>query len=520
MTYGTPYHPQGGYSDRQTAQQLERERKAWQRQQEQAAAADRDAFAAAETQEIELRIAELKVLLRSSLGRDPRIEFASLYKQVEVPPLALGALAFPTPAPVWSPPVEPTGMARIFGGQKRYEEELLRAKQQFAEACEQYRLVEADRERQVAQKRQEHREAVEQAERWTTEENARVDDWIARVRSNDRLAVSEYLEMVLRESPYPSGFPNERRAAYVPESSRLVVQWYLPSVEVVPEHMAYRHIKSRRTIEPTIRPVKEIRRLYQSVIAQIALRTVREIFATSSEELISTVVFNGLVRAVSPETGQPIEPPLISMRATRDQFAHLILDEPKFDPVACVRKHFFADVSAHPDELVPVEPVMTFDMADPRIVDPVDVISELDKRPNLLDLTPSEFEAFIQNLFTRMGFDTKLFKASGDRGVDCVAYDPHPITGGKFIVQAKLYTHTVKPTHVRDLWGTVQHEGATKGIMITTSGYGPESEKFANGKPLNLIDGTGLLSLCQQHGIPARIVNTSRRAKPESAGNS
>jgi len=66
-----------------------------------------------------------------------------------------------------------------------------------------------------------------------------------------------------------------------------------------------------------------------------------------------------------------------------------------------------------------------------------------------------------------MGFDNQLFRASGDGGIDCIAYDPHPIAGGKFIVQAKLYTKTVQPTHVRDLWGTVQHEGTTKGIMIT-----------------------------------------------------
>ena len=127
---------------------------------------------------------------------------------------------------------------------------------------------------------------------------------------------------------------------------------------------------------------------------------------------------------------------------------------------------------------------------------------------------PREFEAFIQNLFTKMGFDTKLYQASGDSGIDLVAYDPHPITGGKFIVQAKLYTRTVQPTHVRDLWGTVQHEGATKGIMITTSGYGPDSYKFAGGKPLNLIDGSGLLALCQQYEIPARILNRGKENRP------
>jgi hypothetical protein len=69
---------------------------------------------------------------------------------------------------------------------------------------------------------------------------------------------------------------------------------------------------------------------------------------------------------------------------------------------------------------------MPFSMADPRIIDPVDVISDIDRRPNLLELSPKEFEAFIQNLFTMMGFDTKLYQASGDGGIDCVAYDPHP----------------------------------------------------------------------------------------------
>jgi restriction system protein len=163
---------------------------------------------------------------------------------------------------------------------------------------------------------------------------------------------------------------------------------------------------------------------------------------------------------------------------------------------------------------------MQYTMADPRIVDPVDIISDIDKRPNLLELTPKEFEDFIQNLFAKMGYDTKLYRATGDGGIDCVAYDPHPITGGKFVVQAKLYTRTVQPTHVRDLWGTKQHEGATKGIMITTSGYGPDSYKFAGGKPLSLIDGSGLLSLCKQNDIPARILPGRKRRSPDGLNSS
>ena len=39
----------------------------------------------------------------------------------------------------------------------------------------------------------------------------------------------------------------------------------------------------------------------------------------------------------------------------------------------------------------------------------------------------------------------------------------------------------------------MQNEGATKGILVTTSGYGQASHDFANGKPLELIDGGNLL---------------------------
>ena len=425
----------------------------------------------------------------------------------------LGELAVPFPAPRWVDfePEPVRGLRRMFGGQQQYEAALDAAEQAFQRAQEDHQRREDQRCEQVAEARRAHERKLEESEREVAAFNAHIDEMAAGLGKNDRFAVSEYVQTVLDLSPYPADFPAERSAGYVPESSLLAVEWYLPPVEVVPEQKAFRHVKTRKVVEPTARPLPEIRQIYQSVIAQIAIRTLREVFDSSPDEMISTVVFNGRVHAIDPLTGRQIQPHLITLRATREQFTPLVLDEPKFKPVDCVRRYFFADISPHPDELIPVEPVMPYSMADPRVVDPVNIISDIDKRPNLLELSPKEFEEFIQNLFAKMGFDTKLYRATGDGGIDCIAYDPHPITGGKFIVQAKLYTRTVQPTHVRDLWGTVQHEGATKGIMITTSGYGPDSYKFAGGKPLNLIDGSGLLSLCQQHDIPARILNHGKR---------
>lgn len=497
----------------QEAKRTEQQRRAQERDRLTKDTTARDEEAAAKTADIERQVATLQGLLHSSLARDPAISLASLRRRMAAPPLDLGQLATPVVAPQWADfEPEPPGMfQRRFGGQKRHEAARDEATLAFEQAQADHQRSEAQRLRQVDEARQAYDRKVADTQREVDAHNAHIDELELALRENDRRAVSEYVQVVLDRSPYPPRFPTQRTAGYVPESSLLAVEWYLPLVDVVPKYKAFRHIKTRKVVEPTPRPVGEVRQIYQSVIAQVALRTLREIFDSTPEEMISTVVFNGRVHEVDPLTGQKIQPHLITLRATRQQFTPLVLDEPKFNPVECVRRYFFADISPHPDELIPVEPVMPFSMADPRIVDPIDVISDIDKRPNLLELTPKEFEAFIQNLFTKMGFDTKLYQASGDGGIDCVAYDPHPITGGKFIVQAKLYNRTVQPTHVRDLWGTVQHEGATKGIMITTSGYGPDSYKFAGGKPLNLIDGSGLLALCQQYKIPARILGLKRK---------
>lgn len=127
-----------------------------------------------------------------------------------------------------------------------------------------------------------------------------------------------------------------------------------------------------------------------------------------------------------------------------------------------------------------LRPVLEFNMVDPRFVQETDVLSSIDERPNLMELTPGEFENLITNLFEKMGLETRLTQASRDGGVDCVAYDPRPIFGGKVVIQAKRYKHTVGVSAVRDLFGTMQNEGASKGILVTTSGYGKASFEFAS----------------------------------------
>lgn len=107
--------------------------------------------------------------------------------------------------------------------------------------------------------------------------------------------------------------------------------------------------------------------------------------------------------------------------------------------------------------------------------------------------------------FNYNGGEVKITQASRDGGVDAIAFDPDPIRGGKIVIQAKRYTNVVGVSAVRDLYGTVMNEGATKGILVTTSNYGNDAYDFASGKPITLMNGANLLYLLEKHGHKARI---------------
>ncbi|TDD28635.1 restriction endonuclease [Kribbella turkmenica] len=420
------------------------------------------------------------------------------------PPTVSPADLEPHPGPVWAAFVpHPPGRFRWWGAERRYARRLAAAEDRFAEAIERHRAFEENRRERVARALRDQAEQQRRLDEATAQQHARIDAYQRAVEGRDRAAVSKYFQKSLDRVAEPLDFPRRRRVGYVPESTLLAVEWELPGVDVVPREASYVYDRSQDVVTAVPRPSQEVRLMYQQLVAQLALRALHLVFGSDRYGVVDTVVFNGMVEAVDLPTGRTVRPCLITLRATREQFQTLVLDQ--LDPVACVRHYFSAEVSRHPDELQPVEPVLEFDLTDPRTIEPVDVLSEIDRRPNLLDLSPESFEHLVQNLLTRMGLETRVFRRSHDGGIDCVAYDPRPITGGKFVVQAKLWTRTVPPSAVRDLFGTVVDAGATKGILITTSGFGPSSYQFATGKPLQLIDGTVLLSLCHHHDIPARI---------------
>lgn len=116
-------------------------------------------------------------------------------------------------------------------------------------------------------------------------------------------------------------------------------------------------------------------------------------------------------------------------------------------------------------------------------------------------LSGIEFENVCQVLVEKMGFSTKTTKASGDGGIDLIAFNHQPLLSGKYIIQCKRYAGSVGEPIIRDLYGVVMSERANKGILMTTGHFTKSAIAFAAGKPLELIDGPALKSLMNQYGL-------------------
>lgn len=111
------------------------------------------------------------------------------------------------------------------------------------------------------------------------------------------------------------------------------------------------------------------------------------------------------------------------------------------------------------------------------------------------------FEFEVQELLRLMGLDATVTGYSQDGGIDLTAVNPDPVFGGKYVIQCKAQKKSVGEPVVRDLFGTMHAAGANKGILITTSDFTSAAQRFASGKPLELINGKKYQSLCEQYGL-------------------
>lgn len=310
------------------------------------------------------------------------------------------------------------------------------------------------------------------------------------------------VELALRVMRLPPYVPREWRLRLDDTSGILVIDHRFPDLSAITwtKQVA---LKAGRSSKPANQ--KERREASLRLHPALCLRLAAEAARVDHEAQIKAIVVNGWAEYIQRSTGQTKRAYCASLFATREQIAALSLATlDPWEAFAALKGRYAPTL-----EIAPIAPIVHFDTSDPRFIEAKDVLSNMTEGENLAIMPWDDFEHLCRQLFERAfastGAEVRVTQASRDQGVDAIVFDPDPLRGGKIIIQAKRYTNTVDVSAVRDLYGAVINEGAVKGILVTTSQFGPDTYSFSKDKPITLIDGSELLGLLEKHGYKFRI---------------
>jgi restriction system protein len=335
-----------------------------------------------------------------------------------------------------------------------------------------------------------------------SEEKQKLESLVSSAQSASSGGLIARAEQTLKLESYPSFVPSDFALRFDEASKILILEHEFPDIGSI-NWVKLVSLKSGLTVKPVNQ--KEAKESANLLYPTLSLRFACELARLDFNDLVEAIVVNGWANYVEKSTGQVKRAYCSSLFSTKKQLLSLNLNAA--DPLAAFSA--LKGVAARSLELTPIAPILRLNTEDKRFVDAKDILANMEQGENLAAMNWEDFEHLCRELFEKAfagsGAEVKVTQASRDQGVDAVIFDPDVLRGGKIVVQAKRYTNTVDVSAVRDLYGAIINEGATKGILVTTSHYGPDAYSFAKDKPITLLNGEELLGLLQKYGYSFRI---------------
>jgi restriction system protein len=283
--------------------------------------------------------ADLESLLATTLEVDDYVNLELFRVVAEHPPFGGSKLESairppdPIPAPpepTFVPPKPPQGLIASLFGKKKHAAATEEAREAHERALGKWRTTveELPARCKAAAKAHAHAEgqrlaALETAraqyakecaarEADAADRNRKVDDLIANLGYGTPEAVQEYVSIVLSNSAYPEHFTVTHEFEFDPASAELKLRVLVPGPDTIPETKAYRYTKSTDEITSTSMSQKACRDRFASVVHQVALRSIHEVFESDRRGLIKTISLEVGSNTIDPATGLPTYVPLVA----------------------------------------------------------------------------------------------------------------------------------------------------------------------------------------------------------------
>lgn len=490
-----------------------------QREAREREIAEGNAEAEAVTRALQGHLTELRTLLKGTLGEDPfssdRFKESLLVAPFR-PPKRL-ATATPPPRAEDFMPEPPSGIGAMMPKRRRaYEEAAAQAQADYEHEAAKHARDEQRRRDQLAGAKAAYRQFLLRERERVQRQHAAVDQMAADFAEGKRKAVANYFREVLAVQRYPSDFPTGVKVAYVPVGRELRVEIDLPLMTAIPELESAEYLVTKKELKHKKLTVAARNKLYQQVVAQMALRTLRCVLVADRGGIVQDVACNGYVDTIDTATGQDARWCLVTVHVPRDEFERL--DLARVDPLDCLA-YLHAKLSKTPEKYQPVQPIIDYPWDDLHYAEEADAAAGLDSVQNLLELDGYEFERLLLKLFQAIPeFDeVRRTRERADGGIDLVAVNKTPFVGGRVAIQAKRHSpdNKVAIAAVREIMGSISQREFTKGIIITTSTFTSAARQEAERLGVELYDGEHLLWLLRHHlHREYTIIDEGRRKPP------
>jgi restriction system protein len=377
---------------------------------------------------------------------------------------------------------------------EKYEKNLEIGKIKYIEELKVYEEEKKGIEQEIEEKRQSFLQEI-------VSRNEQVGLLEVNYQGRQKDAVEAFFDLVLMQSDYPDYFPRNTELEYQKGSYTLIINYQLPGPDL---------IGREKDVEYEIEPYKEniyfyteeeFNKIYNDIVYKILLRINHEIYEADTASVLNAIQLNGLVKTLNMANGQDENICIATIRTTRTEFEKVNLN--KIDPQLCFR-YLNGIADREMKNLNPIPNSQPF-MRNREMLDPKRSIPELmNRQTGLTNLSMEDFEHTLLEIFEKefrmKSGEMKLMHDSPEGVFEFYGIDPNPFMGGKILIQAIRSTEPIGVGSVKELFGTLIHEAAIKGILVTTSDFTTEAIEFAKNKPLSLLNGNKLLALFENHG--------------------
>src|SRR5262249_50321118 len=195
---------------------------------------------------------------------------------------------------------------------------------------------------------------------------------------------------------------------------------------------------------------RDVEHFLRRLVPAISLHIARNVADNDWRDTLETIAVNCWSRYFEKTTGNPKDAFVSALKTDKNSILEININRADaLDAFRALRGTFVFSTQ----EIVPIEPQIRLDKNDSRFVKGREILEGMAQGQNLATMDWLDFEHLIRELLEKeYGTDVKITRASRDQGVDAVVFNPDPLHGGKYVVQAKRYNNLVVAAAVRELY--------------------------------------------------------------------